>query len=110
MNLSPLRTERLELGFVDANGQTVVNAGQPLLSEVTLAPGASAALDLPAPLTAIDAASHVAVRPVLRRIYPPGPILPLGALLTSTELFDSISGITTVAWPPVPMLPLGLLR
>jgi hypothetical protein len=111
VNLSPLRTERLELGFVGANGQTVVNIdGQPLLSQVTLAPGASAMLDARAPATAQDGASRVALRPVLRRLSPQDPVLPLGALLTSAEVFDSVSGVTTVATPGDPVLPIGVLR
>ena len=66
---SPTRPCCAELRFVDAAGNTVLNAdSQPYVSQVTLAPGASASLTLPAPGFATGLANRFSYRPVIRQL------------------------------------------
>jgi hypothetical protein len=97
----PAHPCRVELSFVGQDGQTFVNAfGQPAVSQLVLAPGASAFLDLPAPGSAVGATDRLVLRPVLRRITPVDPIAPQCRLVSSTELFNSVRGNTTVVMQP----------
>ena len=88
---------QLELSFVGADGATLLNGdGQPLVSRVALAPAASASLDVvypPGPITP----QRLNLRPVLKRFLPGGPTTPLVA---TTEVFDSVSGVTAFVVPP----------
>lgn len=117
---------------------------QPVLSQVTLAPGNAASLTLPAPSGATGLANRFAFRPVgkylsapgasvasslnfapvpsdststfggnvtlaravIRQIGTPNPTTPQCGIVTSAELVDSNSGITTSVAPPVlPLFP-----
>jgi hypothetical protein len=105
-NLAPRGTPsdpyRLELGFVDAAGHTVINVlGQPLVRQVVLQAGASAFLDLPAP------SGTLLMRPVVRSIAPLRPSAQQAPVVVGAEIFDSVSGVTKVAYPSDPVLPVG---
>jgi len=93
--VASLEPIRVELSFVNADGLTIVGPdGKPIVTEVVLAPSVSSSLDLPA-----TTANHSAVRPLIRQIFPSGPI----PVATNLELLDSVTGaITSVAYP-IPM-------
>jgi len=94
--VASLEPVRVELSFVGADGRAIVGPdGKPVVTEVVLAPGASASLDLPA-----TTANYSAVRPLIRQIFPSGPI----PVATNLELLDSVTGaITAVADPTYPV-------
>lgn len=86
---------RVELSFVNANGRTITGGdGKPLVTEVVLAPGTSASLDLPAIAT-----NGSAVRPLIRQIFPSSPI----PVTTSLETLDSITGVIEAQAYPMPL-------
>lgn len=91
-SITPSDPIRIELSFVNADGRTVIgHDGKPVISEVVLAPGTSASLDLPAMST-----NGGMVRPRIRQIFPSSPI----PVATSLELLNSVTGaITAVAYP-----------
>ncbi|MGF6660888.1 hypothetical protein QF000_002533 [Paraburkholderia atlantica] len=99
---------RAELSFVDAAGNTLVNADAlPYLSQVTLAAGTSATLTFPAPGNATGPANRITFRPVVRQLTSGNGIgATPGCLLAAThEIFSTTSGVTLVAQPQDPFLP-----
>jgi hypothetical protein len=92
---------RVLLSFVDAAGQTVVVNGVPLVSDVVIAPGATATLSAP-----VSNVTGALLRPTVRVVQQPGPARPARcAVLASAEVFDSATGLTTVMQPGDPIIP-----
>jgi len=107
----------VQLSYADANGQPVTNGdGQPLVTQVSLPPGGSAALDSGAILVSRDLAASaapasgvsvpsLAVRPLIQRVGAPPALSPQCVLTAGFEVIDRISGGTVLSYPPVPVYP-----
>ena len=103
---SPGAPCRAELSFVDAAGSTVLNAdSQPYVSQVTLSPGTSASLTLPAPGSAVGLANRFTYRPVVRQLTTGNASTPGCLLGASHEVVRAATGGTLVQWPPSPIFP-----
>jgi hypothetical protein len=92
----------VKVGFVDDNGQTLVNAdGMPFDSQVSLTPGASASVDA---YPTMGGRLRAAIRPLIQRVNPPGATQPQCLLATGFEVVDKGTGATVLFLPQDPML------
>ncbi|KHK59676.1 hypothetical protein PI86_07610 [Burkholderia sp. A9] len=89
--------------FNDAAGNTVFNAdGLPVISLVTVAPGASASLMLPAPSSATGLANRFAYRAVVRQVTTQTTSRRGWFLAASHDVFNATTGVTRVSYPTDP--------
>jgi hypothetical protein len=96
---------QVQLSLVGADGKPATNAdGQPLVSQVALAPGGSTSLLTRAPSNT-NSASRLAMRPVVQRIGAPGVLTPQCHIAVSFEVIDGSSGATQVFSPQDPTVP-----
>lgn len=80
----PVRPCNATLSFIDSAGQVATNTdGEPAISHITLAAGASTTFEFPAPADAIGASNRIALRPVLHKDTE------RCALLASADVFDA---------------------
>ncbi|WP_321917074.1 hypothetical protein [Paraburkholderia sp. J11-2] len=98
----------VQLSYVDAQGQPVTNAdGQPLVSSLSLSPGASASLDVrnttlaPGSIDNPGVLNQILVRPV---VQPVTQTLQC-QIAIGLEVIDTSSGATKLFYPPDPVLP-----
>ncbi|RKR31220.1 hypothetical protein [Paraburkholderia sp. BL17N1] len=112
---APNDTCHIQLKYVDAQGQPVLNAdGQAIVTDVSLAPGASSTLDVHAPGEIIHggisvgplvAVSPTQLRPLVQRIAPPSIFSPQCKVVVGFEVLDGQSGATQPFMPQDPFLP-----
>lgn len=108
---SPIDPCRAELSFVDAAGNTILNADSlPVVAQVTVPPGTSASLTLPAPAGAVGLAQRFAYRAVVRQVTTQTAPTPGCILASSHEIFNATSGITRVGIPVDPCQPIDPCR
>ena len=118
-NLSPTAAAKdtchIQLKYVDGQGQPALNAdGQPIATDVSLAPGASTTLDVhvagevvhdslsPSALVAV---SPTQLRALVQRIAPPSVFAPQCKVIVGFEVLDGQSGATQLFQPQDPFLP-----
>jgi hypothetical protein len=92
---------RVQIKLVDTQGMTVASQ-----QTMTVAPGTSATLDFTQPTTTtttIAQNSPANGGPIRAQVSLVEPDSPAMAFLASAEVFDPVSGATTVAWPPSPI-------
>lgn len=111
----PLRPEacEAELSFVDLNGETYVDRdGQPVTRRVSVLPGQTWSLSLPASIALGDdlrrPGARALFRGIARLVSPPadGHADPCGCAQLSVEIHDTRTGRTTVSLeaPPDPFM------
>jgi hypothetical protein len=99
------------LEFVDAEGRPfLTRTGEPVSREVSLLPGQTRSLSLPAAVVCGDGQGLRALfRGVVRLGTPPDPVTPdpCAGAQASVEIYDTLTGRTTVGLgvPPEPIVP-----